>query len=284
MLWRGAERWVVIGLVLAASLLIPQSATARVVNPTFSVEASNGYLLKVRGVASRRTERVTMTLERGDVSAEYSVDATEVSGRRVQADLGPFGAVDVAFEPRGKPSADVFDCVEQKGVFTGTISFAGENGFAEVSTNRAKGKVATKKGGGLCVSFYPKAQHESDLTFLTSCVPATGTTYVALAGLGSRPAHLARQEDRVGAVTIRRAAFLSRGKKSSFTFSKDFDRARLSPDGAFSGSAKYAGGRLTGDLAVELPGVTDAVSLAPAIAGLLGPGRVPRPCRALGLE
>jgi hypothetical protein len=74
----------------------------------------------------------------------------------IDADLGPLGRISVAFQPSGAVRVNKLDLsdkskrcvapsriVRRLGTFSGTIEFAGENGFTTVSLASARGSLCT---------------------------------------------------------------------------------------------------------------------------------------------
>ena len=102
--------------------------------------------------------------------------------------------------------------------------------------------------------------------YLTTCGPDSGPVYVAESfgrGVDHRVETFSR---RAGLIVVRYASAV--GDRDSLAVSRDGETATVVPPRPFSGSAEYANGRLTGDLAVPLPGLERPVRLTPSPADL----------------
>jgi hypothetical protein len=207
-----------------------------------------------------------------------------VSADAIDADLGPLGEIHVQFTPSGRTrvvhlhrGAVPAGCraprrlLHRLGSFEGTISFHGENGFASVDATRVSGTtgpsarrhceptgVASRAGAPVpphvehvwvltdtvFSARNPSSRAKPNATWLLAWTTGTGVRYLAQRFEVVRPG-----------LAIQRTVTVA-GPKAGFSCSGDLSTATLRPPAPFSGEATYSdrSGRLTGDLAIELPG------------------------------
>lgn len=268
-------------LVCAASALVVASTAAPAMGFSFLFDhrASNGvsvsYFIKSSGAAKATAIRGDRT---GLQATTYEVRARTVTRKRIVADFGRFGQVDVRYQDApGRPSCRDF---EDAGSVQGTISFRGEGDYARLSADRAPATrspymCAGRRAGG---SLTRGATLDA---LLLSCRPEEGLRYVAFAE-GDDVIHDAALYEGTKRIRIARHVQYF-GGPASFVRTKD-SAAALAPKGFFSGSAEYDADLLTGDLEASFLGIADPVGLTPADAGLQihGDGRFPSACRGLG--
>lgn len=301
-----------IALALAAlvALAVPVGTQARfkenrpLVSAAFTVAGTNGYTLHVkseRGMAqvivSRERPAVATISILGQVrranegsvsSATYTSWGQPRDGRTIDADLGPFGRITVAFQPSGEVHVGQVDLtdkskkcvgneriVRQIGTFAGTIRFAGENGYTAVETTSAPGSLGispfrncTTKAAGKRTD-RPEAEPRPVLdgaVVMASSVPPGGSTssfsgfanqdgaiYYALTGQVIDPA--------LGLTVMRSAQAV--GPSSAIEFNPAFTAASVEPPPPFAGSAAFRSQGSTrrdnlfsGTLSVEYPGLS----------------------------
>jgi hypothetical protein len=135
---------------------VAAAAKDRVAKPRFEVheralrlslklKASHGY---EGWVTTEGHRRVTLTLQKGNTLVEARTSG-RVTRRGIEAKFGELGGISVRF--RGRPFGPGFREGERRcrgrrsaleeGVFSGTIRFRGENGFARIDASRATGYV-----------------------------------------------------------------------------------------------------------------------------------------------
>jgi hypothetical protein len=117
----------------------------RALRLALKVKASNGY---EGWLTTEGHRRVTLTLLKGYTRVEARTSG-RVTRRGIDAEFGELGEISVRF--RGRPFRPTLRKGErrcrgrrsalEKGVFSGTIRFQGENGFARIDTGRATGYV-----------------------------------------------------------------------------------------------------------------------------------------------
>jgi hypothetical protein len=287
----------------AALAILPAGAAAGSVGGEsmhFSLPASNGYTLQVKTegelakVSLWRSNPVDHASDPASVSRAAGFGTTLVatyyvsdaaSPGAIDADLGALGSIHVNFTPSGQTRTVRLDrrpmpagcraprrLVRRLGRFEGTISFHGEDGFAEVEAVGAAG-AAGPSARRLCGSAgavrsragapdLPGVERVWVLSdvFLFARNPSTrekpnATWFLAwTTGVGVR--YLAWRFEVVSpGLAIERTATVA-GLKAGFSHSGDLSSATLRPPSPFSGEASFSerSGRLSGDLAVELPG------------------------------
>ncbi|HET6831570.1 MAG TPA: hypothetical protein VFH44_09505 [Solirubrobacterales bacterium] len=205
--------------------------------------------------------------------------------RRLTAEVGALGAVDARFEQsgvrrrihrigRGCREVEVI----RRGRFVGRIDFAGEGGYAEVHRKRLRGRIDSYRFSDGCrghrsdrrVSFAAKApagvMRARGHPLLASCGADPDTGLIAGRGSGGAGV-LASSDERANGIRAVRYLFAT-GDHDWFRTGPNLRRATIQPTlPAFTGTARYARGALTGDLRVSLPGLDD-LPLTPGDAEL----------------
>jgi len=290
--------------VLAALLALPTGASAKVpaeVHPggyllRVFLPKSNGYVVSITAFDRRQ---IYLSAQKGAYSVTYRV-AGRASSRRVEADFGDLGQVDLRLdlEPRGPGDGRRGKrCrgrppVELAGRFHGTVDFPGEPKIAGVSAHSGpalvlrtfrrvcrplKSPAQEKNPLGLEVFMLAARAHENGRTtsFGTVSLGMEGET---LLGVVAGDVH-----ERVGRVRIRRSVFeLVFGNELRFSPpGRQPERADVDPSRPFSGSASYLKRKgepadWSGDLAARLP----EAGLVP----LAGPGFDTTVCRSSAIE
>lgn len=182
-----SQRLGLLALTLAlVGLALPAAASARPgweeqprsLHLSFQTAISNGYQLAVKTTGHRQVE---LGLSKGGVSATYKTSG-KVSREGIEANFGTLGELAVEFSgrptrftgwlPRGLPSwllphrkCNGRRPQQETGTFHGTIRFEGENGFARIDTDRARGTVRRtyrrlckgRSGGGIFATLLGRA-------------------------------------------------------------------------------------------------------------------------------
>ena len=195
----------------------------------------------------------------------------EVSPRRVSADFGPLGRVSVRFDERRRdvikaPKGCEGRITQRYGFFRGGFRFRGGHGWpprpgpAGAGRGDQRRPVQLRRGVGAI---------QTPSEWLPDDVRAGFRP-----GLRGRELRAGRRSQGRGAAFSRRAGLIvvpyasAFGDRDSLAVSRDGGTATVVPPRPFSGSAEYANGRLTGDLAVPLPGLERPVRLTPSPADL----------------
>jgi hypothetical protein len=239
----------------------------------FTVKASNGYRLFVVALFQPgygESSDVYVAVGHKGRGVSYLAPGT-VTDRRVYADLGALGKVDVAFDPTGEigvvhPSCDRdYDVRYEKGSYVGTIEFRGEEGFSNVSAKRARQVVQPTANIG-CGSSANVATFGPDLPGAGLTATArTRERRVELQVTQNRPGAPVRVEaglaERRGRIQILRQVELIYGP-GSLRLVPGFRAATFIPPPPFSGAGHYRrdakpANRWTGDLEVDFPGLAD---------------------------
>ena len=247
------------------------------------------------GVAGRR--HLLMTVEQGQASISYGV-AASVSDRRVRAEVGRFGSVDVRFDPEGasrfrparggcKGGTDI-----QPGVVEGAIRFEGDTGFAPLSATSARASV--QRTDITCQQEVgnpgpqPGGRHVTQLIafgdFDDRGFPHSG--FAAVHGRGEAHSRFfAFASSREGKVTIDHGLEL-RADNSTFEFDLRARRATVTPPAPFSGTATFArsddAASWTGDLAATFPGLPPTPLTGPDFEADLGRSTIHVLARRMG--
>ena len=200
------------------------------------------------------------------VSSGYSASGT-VSPTVMQADLGNFGKVDLAFHPQKtthpKPERGCTGHITKKtGVWKGTFKFRGEHGFTKASATKIDGSY--ESGSATC-STGPPPGHRKYVVLTASNSPfAKGSFYFSATRpkSGGKPSVSASASETQGDIEIFRNAYIT-GKTGDFTYNSGYTKAKVKGRGPFSGIGNFDNGDLSGSLKVRFPGET---------VGLTGPG------------
>jgi hypothetical protein len=262
-------------LALLAVLLVGAQATTAVAAPKhkpklafnveFSLPKANGFAVQVFSIGKKLGLEVA---EVGHRSNFYEVPAF-ISEHRLRARFGALGLIDLRFKPTHvaktgfSPGNGCHGCPlrTDRGVFTGTIRFDGENGFFGFNASRAKGRVQVSErlpGEG---RFIPE---EEPGEFTALDVRSKGQEFQAFAvrrpGEEGPAIFLAGAEEPRGAMRIVRGAGVLKGPASTFIVDPKAGTATVQPPFPFSGSATLANNpdgskSWTGSLSVELLGV-----------------------------
>jgi hypothetical protein len=205
-------------------------------------------------------------------SVLYSGGRGVFGDRRITADFGPLGRVAVRYEVKGPPVRG--NCVVPRWRpvrLVGSVDIQGENGFTSVSSRAARGRAwilpdRCRRSASRTPAFH-ETEDPPDID-LEAChrQPGRAITYGAVAGypfLGENALHSALAEERLGRLYVIRSVDIL-APPGTLRAKRRAGTATLTPTGRFSGSATFANGRLSGDLAVLFPGIEAPVPIAPA--------------------
>ena len=242
----------------------------------FEVPATNGFRATVIAGSNPKVGRsgAVVTLYRKGTQATYATSA-EVSEAEIRANFGSLGEIDVHAVPTGGTVTEWSKCARKSvtfgaGRWEGTIRFRGERGFAAVDASSAKAVVRP------FLKF---------LCFDETSEGIGGHSPGALLKVGRRDGSeeielTVRKNKHVGPTRIDAAVAERRGAvgivrtvstvdaSNAFDFEIPPGHATVAPAGPFSGSLDFArsGGsraKVTGNLAVDLPGRADVPVLGP---------------------
>jgi hypothetical protein len=249
----------------------------------FRTRASNGFSVQVRGGRGR----VTLSASGPTGTASYRVRG-RASGRRIVANFGKRGRIDVTFKPshRKRLETPPNGCkgpphVTQWGVFAGTIRFRGERGFTRLHAGRVGGRTHSHQRWK-CKRRH-RAQHSAASSanqdgpvILDISGPRRGLEVSAFSAERGETfgltAFFASLHERRGRMGIVRSSF-EIAHQWNFTFDDALTTATVMPPAPFAGRATFE----------HLPGepVSWAGSLSLALPGtkrfsLVGPRYHPR--------
>jgi hypothetical protein len=235
----------------------------------FRLKASNGYSIFVFGARAYKDKPAAVTLlvtSKRD-AAIYSVPAV-VTETSIQADLGDLGEIVVTFHPSGKPQTNRSRCggkpvTFDSGVYEGTITFHGEEGYTAVEATRAQGSLDLlidllcpgafgSIGGphlpGAQLDAYAGGSWESPHLRVVKNRPHA-------------PAHFeADVSEKHGRVSVARYVGAIAPART-FEYDPKVQVATVRPPSPFSGTARFrkarSANRWTGDLSVDFPGRAD---------------------------
>jgi hypothetical protein len=272
-----------IAVLCAVGMLVPPAALSRntVRIADFRVEATNGYRASIEAfkrIHPRRQAKISVFLNdrEGFAGSGYSTHG-RFTKRRITARLGEFGRINLHFghrrraatsqaskapQSRGEAGASskVRFCIiglsGSRRAVHGRIRFRGEDGFARIHANAARGFV----GEGDVTCSGGRSIPGTVLTAKSGSLRFDAATYSRDPG----PYLYASEHQTVGRVHIWRAAG-SFDAGDVFTFDSALTSAHVDPVGApFAGSADFAApDQWTGDLSVSFPGAPDVPLTGP---------------------
>jgi hypothetical protein len=306
-----------------------KSSSPPLSDPSFvsylALRASNAYQLSVEGVPEEG-DSGTVVLEAisatdsGIENARYIVPGT-VTSRRLEADFGAVGSLSLRFHPSGRfqlgpPACGDARLWRRRGVFTGSLTFHGELGYAEAAVRRVRGQIESPLLTPAPLQL-PLGKHVLTVAALLGCIgtssgrvgdsrtsSSSGTvglqaTASSLSFAAGKPSFLAPAspdvkvssapaehavfdallEESVGRTAIMRGVFVT-GAGSAFGFDPGLTSALLVPPAPFTGSAAFSRGAgsstWTGDLAVAFPGAASIPLAGPPFEAKLARERPPR--------
>jgi hypothetical protein len=260
-------------LALLAVLLVGAQATAVAApkhkpklafNVEFHLPKRHGLAVQVYNIGEKLALEVGDVVHRGNF---YEVPAF-ISEHRLKARFGALGLIDLRFRPTHvspghPPGPGCQGCTlrTDRGVFTGTIRFEGENEFFKADVSRAKGRVEVYEyipAGGQSIP------EEEPGEFTRLSVETKSEEFQAFAvrrpGEEGPVNFLFGAEEQKGAMRIVREANVLKGPASTFLVDPKAGTATVQPPFPFSGSATLANNpdgskSWTGSLGVELLGI-----------------------------
>jgi len=253
-------------VAIPAQAQVPDAAYERLGSggalPSLTVKATNRYKISVTSAFGN----VLLQTQRAPTHTEYVVSGTG-TGKRIKANFGKFGKIDVRFKKKGKArkyrprSCTGRAAKRQPGVWRGTIKFKGEKGYTKVNAKKARGNVI--KGGDLTCDI-PGITQPTVWLFAERDRPQGDLEFEAFKlrdNPSARPDFRATSRERNGKVKITRTVSL-RGQPGQFTFTISPYSGVVQPPSPFKGSGTYSSssGSWTGNLRVKFPG-TNAIAL-----------------------
>ena len=265
----------VVAVVAAAGVaLIAASPSQASRFVTLSAPASSGYEFGLSARAKPGKVPAGLQFDRAGAGLQslafYSKrKAGGYDKRRLRSNFGQFGSARARFFKREvkRRKYGVGPCririVERIGVFRGRIQFTAEDGFSDIRTRRAdgritsyrlrgcRGKSATRAKRSLSplaqMRAKPKRRYE-----LSSCGPADGSTLSADREPGGSEFY-AESIERTGGILISRY-ILSSANRAAFKVAKGGRRAMVRPPRGFDGTGRFRNGVLDGNLQADFPG------------------------------
>jgi hypothetical protein len=256
-----------LGAVLVVSPAVPSSGAAETGPPSlspppgFELAGSNGYGVEVSGVAAQggSTAEVVVRVATRDESVTYHFPGVVEEGS-IDADLGPYGQISVAFHPvSGGMGGGELGCSRglsaAAGYYEGTISFHAA-GLTAVDASRAEGSI----GLALSLLCAEEPENEPPMPAVTrlevSAKPAARSLTIVQRGRVGATQIEAGVAERRGGVAIERSVSIV-ASNSSFRH-HGLRSATVRLPAPFSGSATLLreGARTSwrGNLRVDLPG------------------------------
>lgn len=242
----------------------------------FVVKGSNGYRIAVialfRPGYGESSDVIVQAFRKG--RRTFYLAPGVVTDKKVEADLGALGEIDVTFRSSGRTGVVNPSCAPkrevryEKGTYVGTIDFRGEEGYTRVNTDRARFLYAFRDigcpftittetfGGDL-----PGARLRAQTRFESGALELQANQ--------DRPGQRVRVEAEIGEkrgrLSVSREVSLT-APADAFHFAPDLSTAVLDPPAPFSGTGVFRrdakpAGRWTGNLRVDFPGRSN-VSLA----------------------
>jgi hypothetical protein len=270
---------------LVACLSLAESASAgkktqRFLDVRIDARASNGYNFTFEAFrAQPGGGSATITFERENSSAFYILRRPAVvTKRRVQADFGEIGAVDLRYRSEFSDDRHHRGCERHSfsfGKFRGGLRIEGESGYSRVQQGVSMGAVYTnlvrgrcKHGGDEVVAIpYRGPAAASGKDILGSCGGASGAGFIAAnAFFDQGSLFLASKSSRTKAFQVLRTIYAEGADRM---FHVDGRTAKVRPPEPFEGRAELRGGELKGNLRAPLPGA-GMVDLTPGDGSLSG--------------
>jgi hypothetical protein len=265
----------------------------------FTLAGSNGYTLNFKSeggmlavVVSRgRPPAPTISADgrllppaRSGAVATYEIP-TGPDPRRIEADLGALGHLDLSFQPSGRREVNRVDLesktehcvgaarvVRRLGSFVGSVSFSGEDGYTSVEATSAPGSVGVSpfRNCSTLPGEEGKNRGHEPSAWMT-VMDRAGVAFTAITGPDGALFSATAFSTPAPGVGAFRVAY-ARGPAGDFSLLDGGRRgASLRPSSPFSGSGTYrpgAGsghGSFAGSLTVEFPGETLAVRGTPRL-------------------
>src|SRR5690349_11560496 len=139
---RRGSRWGLAGTMCLALLVCAGEAQGRQLTAYAGGNASNGYDWTLYAKKGPRGDRVELSLGRQSQVAVYTdTRPAKVNRKRISADFGELGRVDLRFAKKAKSGFTLPGCKvsDRYGRFRGLIRFTGESGYAAVRRQRMFG-------------------------------------------------------------------------------------------------------------------------------------------------
>lgn len=255
----------------APPTVVPTRALATqapAVPPSFQLQGTNGYDILVFAIQPRagRPGSVQIVARKGQMSVSYSAPAS-VTETSMEAHLGALGEIAVSFHPSGQPTTS--KCAGRKievmgGSYEGVIAFHGEEGYTEFEATSVPGDfrplLAAVCHSGVGSGGASPNPRSAEL-FIRN--PALGPQFsVTKVGPASSAHFFVEVFEYNAGISIQRFASLEM-PAGSFRYSLNLQTATVRPQAPFSGVAhfdrrKKANRRWSGDLAIDMPGRSDA--------------------------
>ncbi len=222
-----------------------------------------GYRIEVLGVDGL----VELTVTRGSGTTNYATRGVVGPNGRISANFGQLGRLSLRFRPaRHNAGPCSPDFSYQRGLFRGTLNFAGEGNYLGLAVERVKGTFATASGLGCRRSSSQKTLErpgesstaQASVVLIAASPQEENPARVFLVRtLPSRPSSVlfgAFIKEERGKTSITRAA-TRLAKVDRFVFDSSLSTASVSPPSPFSGYADY---RRDDDGSVSWSGSLDA--------------------------
>lgn len=270
---RRGSRFAIGVLALAAALLAAApvaSAEEDSKLDAFTLQGSNGYRIFVFALFEPgygESSEVYIVASRKGRAVSYLAPAV-VTDKKVEADLGSLGEIDVTLRLSGKKGVIHPSCAPkqrvtyEKGTYVGTIELRGEEGFTRVSTDRARFSYGPFRDLGCSYTVIGELFGHNLPGARLLARTKVGSTKIKLQASQNRPGKRVRVEaaiaERRGRVLIGREV-TSTYSARSFDFAPDLRTALLDLPAPFSGTGFFRreakpAARWTGNLEVDFPG------------------------------
>ncbi|HEX8752030.1 MAG TPA: hypothetical protein VF731_01325 [Solirubrobacterales bacterium] len=255
----------------------------------FTLHGSNGYAITVSGdPEGGRFSDVEVNIDKGSVGAFY-LGHGHVTPTGIHANLGGLGRISVSFRPSDKVRGVRISkrCLKHRppvvkarlGIFVGTVSFHGEQGYTTVNAHRAVGGLGDPlaiKGGKPACDWHasPAEKHEEEQSVqLTADDKRSGVSFSVAPLFGTWPSQglghpgptngndlflVAQSEKKHGLFVLR--AVGAAAPASAFSFDPVLTSAIVTPPAPFIGTGTFlrnadGSASWTGSLSVPLPGL-----------------------------
>jgi hypothetical protein len=266
-------KFIIATLALAAALLAAApvaSAEEDSKLDAFTLKGSNGYRIFVFAVFEPgfgKSSEVFIIASRKGRAVSYLAPGV-VTDKKVEADLGPLGEIDVTLRLSGKKGVIRPECAPKqrisydKGTYVGTIELQGEEGYTRVSTDRARFSYGPLRNIGCSYSAIGELSGPHLPGAGLWAWTKIGSTNLRLQANQNRPGKRVRIEaaigEKQGPISISREVILT-APGDSFHFAPDLRTSVLHPPAPFSGTGFFRrhakpAGRWTGNLEVDFPG------------------------------
>lgn len=248
--------------------------------PSFRIPATNGYSIFVLASEPYGGEpgSVRLYVQKGHTGAVYTVSAV-VTKTSIAADLGALGRISVGFHPTGRVVTKRVGCTGSsqaiaEGSYEGTISFHGEDGYTDAETTSVPADVRPLLTELCSIGVSGGGASNPQGAELYIRNPGLGPRFIAIKAKPAGRAHFFVEVSEFSAgVSIERFASFSM-PAHTFRYSAKLQSATIQPLAPFSGVARFdrhgkANRRWSGDLTVDVPGLSDAALTAPQLRAVL---------------